>query len=182
LSYLSLVVQALLLLVVVTAAIFDYKERRVPNWLALAGLLRGVSVNFGLSQTDGLVTSLEGLGLAFLIYFPLYVLRGMGAGDVKLMGAVGAIVGPANWLWILVLTSMFGAVMAIILVLYKGRLRRTFQNLGMLLISVRYGQAPYESNPELDVRNEQAVRLPHAISIALGAISFLVVSAIWAPK
>jgi prepilin peptidase CpaA len=182
LSYLPLILQAVLLLIVVPAAIFDFRERRVPNWLALTGVVLGICTNFGVRHLDGLVTSLEGLGLAFLIYFPLYVLRGMGAGDVKLMGAVGAIVGPMNWFWILVLTSAFGAVTAIILVLYKGRLRRTFQNLGMLLISVRHGQAPYESNPELDVRNRQAVRLPHAISIALGAISFLIAGAIWAPK
>ena len=180
-SVLPLTLQILLLLVVGTAAVYDYRERRVPNWLALAGILLGAGANFALYQAGGLMTSLKGLGLAFLIYFPLYLLRGMGAGDVKLMGAVGAIVGPYNWLAILVLTSVFGAVTAIILVLSKGRFRRTFQNIGMLLISMRYGQAPYESNPELDVRNEQAVRLPHAISIALGAISFLI-AAMWAPK
>jgi len=89
LSYLPLILQAVLLLIVVPAAIFDFRERRVPNWLALTGVVLGICTNFGVRHLDGLVTSLEGLGLAFLIYFPLYVLRGMGAGDVKLMGAVG---------------------------------------------------------------------------------------------
>jgi prepilin peptidase CpaA len=106
----------------------------------------------------------------------------MGAGDVKLMAAVGAIAGPANWFGILVLTSVFGALSAIVLVTFKHRLRQTFLNIWVILISLRHRQAPFESNPQLDVRNEQAIRLPHAVVIACGALSFLIAAAIWAPR
>src|SRR5258706_4003267 len=101
---------------------FDFRYRRVPNWLTLSGVLLGIGLNAFLFETPGLWASFRGLGLAFLIYFPLYLLRGMGAGDVKLMAAVGAIVGPANWLGILVLTSLMSGVAALVLVTAQGRI------------------------------------------------------------
>jgi len=98
----------------------------------------------------------------------------MGGGDVKLMAAVGAIAGPGNWLRILFFTLIFGAVAAIILIFVKRRVRRTFQNIGLILMSLGSGHAPYSKNPELDVREEKGLRLPHAVTIACGAIAFLV--------
>jgi prepilin peptidase CpaA len=169
--------KAVLVLVVITAAIFDLRWRRVPNWLTVSGVLLGVVLNTLLLPSQGLLSSLEGVGSALLIYVPLYLLRGMGGGDVKLMAAVGAIAGPGNWLRIFFLTLIFGAVAAIILIFVKRRVRRTFQNIGLILVSLGSGQAPYAKNPELDVREEQGVRLPHAVTIACGAIAFLVVEA-----
>lgn len=176
------IVQALLLLIAIPAALFDYRQHRVPNWLALAGLLSGIGLNTFLYATAGLRTSLKGLGLAFLIYFVLYRLRGMGAGDVKLMAAVGAIAGPANWLGIFVLTSLCGGVAAIILVAAKGRIRATLMNVRIILLSARHGQAPYEGHPQLDVRSGQGLRLPHAVVIAFGTLGFLMAAAIWTPR
>jgi prepilin peptidase CpaA len=178
------VTKVLLLLLVLPAAFFDYRERRIPNWLVLAGLLLGTAMNGFLtydtpSVTTGLLFSLEGLGLAFVIYFPLYLLRGMGAGDVKLMAAVGAIVGPALWLWIFFFTAVLGGLTAAIVVLSKGRVHRTLQNLWMILVSIRYRQAPYAANPELDVSTDQGVRLPHGVIIAFGAIAFTVAKTVW---
>ena len=164
----------MLVLVVITAAIFDLRWRRVPNWLTVSGVLLGLGLNTILLRSEGLWSSLEGLGLALLIYVPLYLLRGMGGGDVKLMAAVGAIAGPGNWLRIFFFTLIFGAVVAIILIFVKRRVRRTFQNIGLILLSLGSGRAPYAKNPELDVREEKGLRLPHAVTIACGAIAFLV--------
>ena len=167
----------LLALIVVAAAILDLRWKRVPNWLTLPGLLLGIAVNTILFRGEGLRSSLEGLGLAFLIYFPLYVLRAMGGGDVKLMAAVGSIAGPGNWLRIFFFTLLFGAVAAIILMFARRRVRRTLENMWLILVSLGSGQAPYTRNPELDVRSEQSVRLPHAVMIAGGAMAFLVARA-----
>jgi prepilin peptidase CpaA len=166
--------KAALVLVVITAAIFDLRWRRVPNWLTVSGVLLGLGLNTILLRSEGLWSSLEGLGLALLIYVPLYLLRGMGGGDVKLMAAVGAIAGPGNWLRIFFFTLIFGAVVAIILIFGKRRVRRTFQNIGLIRLSLGSGRAPYAKNPELDVREEKGLRLPHAVTIACGAIAFLV--------
>jgi prepilin peptidase CpaA len=182
LTFLPPVVQALLTLIVVIAGVSDYRHRRVPNWLTFSGVVIGIGLNFFLYETAGLWMSLKGLGLALSIYFPLFALRGMGAGDVKLMAAVGAIAGPANWLGILILTAILGGLSAIVLVAYKHRLRQTFDNIWLILISLRHGQAPFTGNPQLDVRSDQGVRLPHGVVIACGTIAFLAAAAIWAPR
>ena len=176
------VVQILVLLLVIPAAIFDLRQRRVPNWITLPGVAIAVALNTFLYERPGLWMSLKGLGLAFVIYFALYLLRGMGAGDVKLMAAVGAALGPANWLGVLFLTALLGGLTAIAIVASRGRVRKTVQNLYFIILSLVHRQAPFEGNPELDVKNPKAVRLPHAVAIALGVFGFLFAAAVWAPK
>jgi prepilin peptidase CpaA len=182
LSYLPPVVQLLLFLMVVPAAVFDLKERRVPNWITLPGVLLSIALNTFLYETPGLWMSLKGLGVALLIYFPLYMLRGMGAGDVKLMAAVAAAAGWANWLGILFLTAFFGGASALILVASRGRLQKTMNNIQQIILSLMYRQAPHEANPTLDVKSDKALRLPHAVAIAFGTLGYLVAAAIWAPR
>jgi prepilin peptidase CpaA len=174
----------LLLLVVVPAAFFDIRQRRIPNWLVLAGLVTGIALNTFLlydnpSPVSGLWYSLQGIGVAFLVYFPLYLLRGRGAGDVKLMAAVGAIVGWKAWIFVFFFTSILGGLTAVLVVVSKGRIYHTLQNLGMILMSIRYRQAPYSTNPELDVGTDQGVRMPHGVIIALGTIGYVVAKTIW---
>ena len=178
------ITQVLLLLVVIPAAFFDIRQRRIPNWLVLTGLVAGIGLNTFLfydnpSPVSGLWFSLQGLGVAFLVYFPLYLLRGMGAGDVKLMGAVGAIVGWKAWLFVLFFTSILGGLTAVLIVVSKGRVYHTLQNIGVILTSIRYRQAPYTGNPELDVGTDEGVRMPHGVIIALGVIGYVVAKTIW---
>lgn len=181
-SYPVPVIQVVLALVVLVAAIYDIRYRRIPNWLTLSSLLIGFGLNWFLFEMSGLRMAAFGLGLAFLIYFPLYLLRGMGAGDVKLMGAIGSIVGPANWFGIFVLSSILGGLIAVVLVVFKGRLRKTFANVGFMLKEMLSLRAPYMKKEELDVKNPRAATLPHGLVIALGSISFLVAAGIWAPR
>jgi prepilin peptidase CpaA len=177
-----LAIRVLLIAMVLMAAFFDFRAHRIPNWLTLPGLLFGIALNGFLFEAAGLWYSLKGMGLAFAVYFILYLLRGMGAGDVKLMAAVGAAVGWMNWLGILFLTAMIGGVAALALAASKGRMRKTFQNMGLMLLSLRQGRAPYRDNPELDVQSEKALRLPHAVVIAGGALAFVLAALIWAPR
>ena len=93
-----LVLKMALIAVVASAAFYDVRTRKIPNWLNLSGLILGLGLNTLLLHAHGIVVASLGLGLALLIYVPLYLVRGMGAGDVKLMAAVGSIAGPQNWL------------------------------------------------------------------------------------
>jgi len=167
----------LLVALVIPAALIDFRQRRVPNWLALAGVLSGVGLNSFLYQTGGLWLSLKGIGLAMAVYFPLYLLRGMGAGDVKLMAAVGAVAGPANWLGIFVMTAVIGGVVGLVVVIVKERLSETFENILAIMGNLGARKAPYRGNPQLDVRTESGIRLPHAVIIAFGTLTFLIVAA-----
>jgi prepilin peptidase CpaA len=188
-SYLPIILQVVLAVVAVVAAVYDVRFRRIPNWLTLAGVLAGMGLNSwfdvrGLHWYDGFNwrTSFAGLGLAFLIYFPLYLLRGMGAGDVKLMAAVGAIVGPVNWFGIFILSNVLGGVAAVALLLSKGRVLSTFSNLGYMLNELAHLRPPYARKEELDLKSAKAVTMPHGLAIAIGSLAFLAAAGIWAPR
>jgi len=177
-------IRILLEVLVIVAAIWDIRTRRIPNWLTLLGMILGVALNMFLFEKtwDGLWFSLEGFGLAMGVYFVLYLLHAMGAGDVKLMAAVGAAAGWADWLGILVLTSVAGAVAGLLLVAFKGRFRKTLGNVGTIVTSLGHGRAPYKETPELDVSSDKGLRLPHGALIAIGTLGFLAAALRWAPR
>lgn len=168
--------QALLLVTILVAAYFDLRFRRIPNWLVLSAILLALALNTFLFALPGLRTAGLGLGLAFAVYFPLYLLRGMGAGDVKLMMAIGALVGPGPWFLIFICTGLLGGVVGLIVLFARGRFRQSLWNIAFLLNRLVHFQAPYAGNPELDIRSGKGLRLPHGVVIALGTIAFLVIA------
>jgi prepilin peptidase CpaA len=170
-----------LVILVLVAAVYDARFRRIPNWLVLGGLVLGLGFNALLFEWRGLRYSLLGLGLGLLIYFPLYLLRGMGAGDVKLMAAIGSIVGAANWFGIFVVTALIGGVVAIILLLMRARLRDSLWNVGFLLKRLGTLQLPY-AREELDISSPKSIKLPHGLVIACGSLLFIIGAWTWAPR
>jgi prepilin peptidase CpaA len=160
-------------LFVLAAAVYDLRFRRIPNWLNLSGIILGFGFNALLFQLSGTAKAGEGMLLAFAIYLPLYLLRGMGAGDVKLMAAVGALVGPGNWVEIFIATALLGGATAGLFALAKGRLQDTLCNLHFLVKDLACLRAPYRTNPQLDFRRPGSLTLPHGVSIALGSCFFL---------
>lgn len=174
--FLPAVIQLVLAALVCVAAFYDLRYRRIPNWLCLTGLLLGLALNAFLPEWGGWPGSLLGASLALLIYFPLYLLRGMGAGDVKLMAAVGALVGWKFWLVIFFLTAAVGGVAAMALLVSRSQLRRGLSNTGYLIMQLLAFRLPYAGKEELDVKSEKSVKLPHGVMIAWGSLLFLGVS------
>jgi prepilin peptidase CpaA len=172
-------VAAVLIALVLAAAVFDVRYRRIPNWLSLAGVMIGVALNAFLDQgrRGMFLASMLGLAIAFSVYFVLYALRAMGAGDVKLMAAVGAVVGWPNWFGIFIVTAMIGGIMALILVAARGRVKQTLSNVVFILSELKGGRPAYMRREELDVKNPQALGLPHGAVIAVGTFFFLAIAA-----
>jgi prepilin peptidase CpaA len=168
----------LLAALVVVAAAGDIRRRKIPNWLTLggvgAGLLAG-TVNGGWS---GLGQALGGMLLAFGVYFVLYCLRAMGAGDVKLMAAVGAIVGWSGWLEVFIASALAGGAFALALTIGTGRVRETWWNTAALVDELVHLRAPYRRRSQLDVRDRRALTMPHAVAIAAGTVACLLLARI----
>jgi prepilin peptidase CpaA len=160
--------QIILAVLVVVAAGFDLRTRRIPNWLCAAGFVAGVACHWR--------EALLGAGLALLIYVPLFALRAVGGGDVKLMAAVGALAGPMAWIAIFLITAIAGGVMALVLIAAKGRMRRTLRNVGILLTELAHLRAPHRVEEELDVTSGKGLRLPHGCTIAVGTLLYLAYS------
>jgi prepilin peptidase CpaA len=163
-----------LLALLIGAAVYDVRYRRIPNWLTVTGVLLGFAINFAIGPPEaGVVFALQGFLVAFGIYMFLYILRAMGAGDVKLMAAVGALVGWERWFGIFLVTAIVGGAMAIVLVAARGRLKRTIFNVGFIVSEIKHGRPAYVGKDELDVRSGKGVSLPHGAVIAIGTIFFL---------
>ena len=144
----------------------DVKSRRIPNVLTGPAFLLGLSLHFALDGWHGLWTSfLAGLicGAVFLVF---YLAGGMGAGDVKLIAAVGCIAGLPYIAYLLVLTALCGGAMAVALALMRGRLKETLFNVGAL--AGHHSKKGLQPHPELNVLNASTLRLPYGLAIAAG--------------
>jgi prepilin peptidase CpaA len=162
-----------LVVLVLSAAVWDLRNRRIPNALSLAGIVAGVSLNSFLYGFSGLRRSLSGLALALFLYVLLWLIRAVGAGDAKLMAAVGSLVGPGDWVAIFLITAILGAAIGMVLIVQQRRVRKTFDNVFFILSELRHLRAPYLAREELSVKSGKAFTLPHAVSIALGCAVFL---------
>lgn len=175
---LSLELRLVLVIAVLIAGVFDIRFRKIPNWLCATGVLAGLTLNTVRHGLAGLGFALAGMALGFGVYFLLYLIRAMGAGDAKLMAAVGALVGPWNWFLVFLVTSILGGVFAIILMLLTGRVRKTLYNVAYLFKELLSFRAPYLSREELDVTSGKAASLPHGAVIALACLGLLAVQKI----
>jgi prepilin peptidase CpaA len=164
----------LLFVLIAIAAVSDIRSRRIPNWLTFGGMLVGLVVNTALLGSRGLKTSALGLLVGFGVYFALYLFRAIGAGDVKLMGAVGALVGPSNWWSVFLVAAIAGGIVALIAITLRGRVRHTLWNIGFAFNEAIHLRAPFLASEEMDVTSSRAMRLPHAVPIAVASLILLV--------
>ena len=166
----------ILMLLLAGAAVSDYRTHRIPNWLVLSGALFGLIYNTALppSPHANILFPLAGLGLGLLLFLPLYLVRLMGAGDVKLLAMVGAFLGPGDTFRAALASMIVGGVLSIVFVLVRGTARRLLYNLGSLfqlgLLSVAGG-----SKPNLRIGADvSAGKLPYGVAIAIGTICYLI--------
>lgn len=103
-----------LLVILAMAVRADQVEHRIPNSLTLTGLVLGLAGALMAEGAGGVLAAVGGALAGGAVLLPFYVLRGMGAGDVKLMGAAGAFLGPAPAMLAAALALIAGAVLALI--------------------------------------------------------------------
>lgn len=161
----------LLLLLVTAAAIKDLESRRIPNLLLLAGVLGGLLLHLLSPQpVTALLGALGGCATGLAVLLPFYLLRGMAAGDVKLIAMVGAFAGPWPTLKICFATFVLGGLMAVLIVSWQGNWRACLRNLRQLLwpLMARTAGLPLASTP-LDGRASVG-NMPYGLAIALGTL------------
>jgi prepilin peptidase CpaA len=156
------------LLCAVIGSIHDLRDRRIPNWITGPAILASLVLHsftghwseLGYSALAGLVAG----AVALVFWFS----GAMGAGDVKLMTAVGCIAGWRSLYPPLFAIAIAGGVCGLVLSLYHKRLRQTLSNvITLLLHHSRHGLKPH---PELNLDNPGTLRLPFALPIAAGCL------------
>ncbi|HBB16939.1 MAG TPA: prepilin peptidase [Syntrophus sp. (in: bacteria)] len=158
-------------IVLIIASIEDVMMLRIPNWITLPGLAVGLSYFCLTRGYEGFLFSLAGglTGLGLLI-IP-FIAWGTGAGDVKLMGAVGSVLGAHGVFIVFILSCVLGGVYALFLLASKGLLVSTFKRYGKMM-------GCFISTQELiyipPTNIEKALRIRFGVVIALGTGSYLV--------
>jgi prepilin peptidase CpaA len=149
-------------------AIVDIFTRRIPNWLTVPGICLGLGLNMAYAGLEGLVQALLGMSAGFFLLFFVYLLGGMGAGDVKLLSAVGAFVGPTLVFYSFIWMALSGGVLAVFLILHKRAFSQTFANLKSLLFSWLFRNP--EPGAAISLQNPSLLKLPYGVAIAIGTV------------
>jgi prepilin peptidase CpaA len=153
----------------VWAGAMDWRHRRIPNWLTVPGLLAGVVFNAMLGGWPGATASLVGAGLGLLVLLPFVLVKALGAGDWKLVGALGAVLGPARLTAVLVGSMLVAGAMAFGLIVHKGRFRQAVGNMGRMLATFLALRLP---GPEVSLDNPEAVKIPFGVAVAVTVVLF----------
>ena len=162
----------LLLLVFVTAAaVSDLVRRKIPNRLVLAGIAVALMLHLWLSPQRLPLDWLGGMATGFLLFLPLYVLRGMAAGDVKLIAMVGAFAGPWPVLQICFATFVLGGLMAVLMITWQGKWRACLGNLRQLLWPTIARMAGIPLAPAALGSGASVGNMPYGLAIALGCLA-----------
>jgi len=163
----------LLLLMVMAGAVNDLASRRIPNRLLLAGITGALGLHLvSGAPLAGVLAWLGGMATGLIVFLPFYLIRGMAAGDVKMMAAVGAFTGPLDALHIAILAWCVGGVMALAIVAVRGRLGLVLSNLWTILRSALL-RLPLA--PDFGAGGQaSAGSMPYGLAIASGTMIILI--------
>ena len=150
------------------AAVVDVRHRRIPNWISLGGMAVGLVLWLWHSGFTGFLTSMAGLLLGSALFLPFYIARGMGAGDVKLMGAVGAFLGPYHVLVATIVVALLGGVIAAWVAYRQKRLKTA------VLDSIRV--VFRQQSPKTLEHATKEDSIPYGLAIAAGTLLYLVLT------
>lgn len=154
-----------LLTLVVLAAAWDVRTGRIPNRLTVAGVLAALVLR-ALAGPGALLDGLQGLGLGLAVFFPLFALRAMGGGDVKLIAMACAFLGPERGLVALLATALVGGVMALAAAWRRQVLLPVLFGSGEV---IRHWTTLGRSGSPTTLASPGAVSIPYGVAIAIGA-------------
>lgn len=162
------VAHASVLAVGIIACVIDIRERRIPNWLTVGATVGGVVYQVMTNGPSGFMTAGAGWIAGVAIFFLPFALGGLGAGDVKLVAALGTWLGGMETVWLALYTGTAGAVLALIAAAWSGYLKQALGNVRLLLTHWRV--AGLRPLPELTIHDAAGPKLAYAVAILAGAV------------
>ena len=161
-SSINISINIILIILVLTSFITDITKKKIYNIQTYPSMAMGLILGYIAGGGHGILMSFAGLFTGLALLFIIFLAGGIGAGDVKLLGAIGALKGTVFVLWTMFYTGLIGGIMAFALLIWKGKLLTTFKNLFTFLrhpVKARADQKP-----------EERMYLPYGVAISLGSI------------
>ncbi len=155
-------------IVATVACAIDLKTRRIPNFLTFSVAALGMAFGAWTGGPEGAMNSSAGWIAGLAIFFVPFALRGLGGGDVKLLAALGAWVGPTDVIWVALYAGVIGGVLALSMALNNKYLRTAFVNIGRLFAYWRVQGVTVM--PELTLDQSTAPKLAYALPILCGTM------------
>lgn len=174
-----------LLMLVAVSGFFDLKERKIPNKVTFSGILIGVLFNLITGGWMGFLQGILGLFTGLAVFFLPFAMGGMGAGDVKLMGAIGALMGWRFSVMTGLYSAVVGGLMVLVYLLYTGKLRDTLKKILFSIINfllrfmsrLGYNETVYKAQEKFSKNGHdyKKIYIPYGVAIAGGAVLVLIV-------
>ena len=150
----------------IVAAVTDVRAGRIPNWLTGSLTAFGIVIQSWQHGWDGFLFSLGGLGMGLACLMFFYIKGGMGAGDVKLLGAIGTILGPSQVVFAFAFAAMLGGLYSLALLSNQGGLRQAWDRVFLLLSTLKVTRAL----PVTGEQNPADPKLRYALVLGLGTV------------
>lgn len=155
----------ILIAILAASLVCDLRSRTIPNLITIPAMVLGIIINIMKNQVEGIKLSFFGILISFLILIIPFYIGGLGGGDVKLMMAVGALMGPWFALNALIYTAVAGALMALGIIIYQKKLGKCFSNIMGYLASIFLLQEIVPIDKE-----EARTYFPYGLAIGIGTL------------
>ena len=157
----------MLFTVIILALYYDVQTLKIKNKITVSYLVLGLILNTLLSGSQGLVFGLMGMIIGLLSLFWLYLLGGVGAGDVKLFAAIGAIMGKSYIIDLAIYSSICAGIVGICAMIYYRKLQKSFKNIFSILLSIILFKSP---KTVANYAKETSLKIPYMIAVLPGAV------------
>jgi prepilin peptidase CpaA len=146
----------------------DLRQSRIPNWLTLGAAVAGLAYQTFTGGGYRFADSLGGWFVGAAMFFVPFALGGLGAGDVKLLAALGTWFGVTETIWLGLYTGVAGGVIAVAVAFARGYARQALSNVRLLLMHWRV--AGVHALPELTIHFGSGPKLAYGVSIFAGTV------------
>ena len=165
-------IMTILVIVLAAAVVTDLRSHRIPNILLAPALSLAVLLHTMHGGVDGLIVASGGLALGLVMFLPLYLVGGMGAGDVKLLGVVGSLLGPWGAVVGGMATMMIGAIFGIIVIAWR-HIRPVVEVHAIQMLGSSVNGAHSNTDSPASRPREQITYIAYAPAIAAGTVTAL---------
>jgi prepilin peptidase CpaA len=167
----TVIIPTIVLLISVAACVTDLSTRRIPNLLTFSAALAGLAFQIWSNGLSGALLAGGGWLTGLAMFLPFFALGGMGGGDVKLLAALGAWLGPYETISLALYSAAAGGALALVVALGRGYLRTALANIVAML---RFWQmSGFRPVPDLTLDTPTAPRLAYAVPMLVGTVATL---------